>query len=144
MSGARLRSPGYALLVIGCAAVTGAMSIGLWAFPSEVKAIIAEARLLTGEGLIMGGTGDPTPDSGYLSEVESLYLSQDTGYTFDALTTPEQFCPITCVSGEPSLTFGESVNQGVSDLNSAILTDLEGENDVSVLGYSQSATDRHR
>jgi hypothetical protein len=63
MSEARRRSPGYAALVIGCAAVTGALSIGLWAFPSEVKAIIAEARLLTDEGWIMSGTGDPTPDS---------------------------------------------------------------------------------
>jgi hypothetical protein len=115
MAASRLRSPGYALLVIGCAAVTGAMSIGLWAFPAELKAIIAEAKLLASDvGLIMGGTGDPTPDSGYLSEVESLYLSQylppNSDYTFQALTTPEQFCPITCVSGEPSLTFGDSVN----------------------------------
>ena len=58
MSKPRLR----ASLVIGCAAVTGAMSIGLWAFPSEVKAIIAEARLLADEGWIMSGTDVPTPD----------------------------------------------------------------------------------
>jgi hypothetical protein len=140
MSDPRLRSPGYASLVIACAAATGALSIGLWAFPSEVKAIIAEARLLADEGWIMGGTADPTPGSGYLSEVESLYLGQDSGYTFDALTTPEQFCPIVCDSGEPDLGFGDSVNQGVSDLNNTIVLPLQQGNDVAVLGYSQSAT----
>ncbi|HXY66158.1 MAG TPA: PE-PPE domain-containing protein [Mycobacterium sp.] len=143
MSASRLRSRGYAALLIGCAAVTGAMSIGLWAFPAELKAIIAEARLLASDvGLIMGGTGDPTPDSGYLSEVESLYLSQDSGYQFDALPTPEQFCPITCNAGEPDLGFGDSVNVGVSDLNNAIDSAFQGGDDVhvAVLGYSQSAT----
>jgi hypothetical protein len=142
MSAARLRSPGHASLVIGCAAVTGAMSIGLWAFPSEVKAIIAEARLLAGDvGLIMGGTGNPIPDQDYLNSVESLYLTPYSNYSFSGLETPEQFCPIVCNASQPDLTFGESVNQGVTALNGAILTDLEGgANNVAVLGYSQSAT----
>jgi PE-PPE domain len=142
MPGLRLRSPGYASLVIGCAAVTGAMSIGLWAFPSEVKAIIAEARLLANDGLIMGGTVNPTPDPDYLNRVESLYLSQyltpTNDYSFSGLETPEQFCPIVCNASQPDLGFGDSVNSGVTDLNNAIL--LEGGNNVSVLGYSQSAT----
>ncbi|WP_343573795.1 PE-PPE domain-containing protein [Mycobacterium sp.] len=132
--------PGLRALAIGCAAVTGAMSIGLWAFPSEVTALIAEARLLADEGWIMGGTGDPTPDADYLSSVESLYLSQDSGYTFQALTTPEQFCPIVCSSTEPDLGFGESLNAGIGDLNSTIVPALQAGNDVAVLGYSQSAT----
>ena len=136
MSKPRLR----ASLVIGCAAVTGAMSIGLWAFPSEVKAIIAEARLLADEGWIMGGTDNPVPDQDYLNSVESLYLSQDSAYSFQGLTTPEQFCPIVCNASEPDLGFGDSVNQGVSDLNSAIVPDLVKGDDVAVLGYSQSAT----
>src|SRR6516225_1910836 len=144
MSGPRLRSRGYTSLVIACAAATGAVSIGLWAFPSEVKALIAEAKLLADEGFIMGGTGDPTPDGGYLSLVESLYLSQDlpsfNDYSFQVVTTPEQFCPIVCNSSEPSLGFGDSVNQGVTERNNAILGPLQTGNDVSVLGYSQSAT----
>jgi len=135
MSKPRLR----ASLVIGCAAVTGAMSIGLWAFPSEVKAIIAEARLLADEGWIMSGTDVPTPDNGFLSSVESLYLSQDSAYNFQGLTTPEQFCPIICNASEPDLGFGDSINQGVGDLNSVIVPALQGGNDVAVLGYSQSA-----
>jgi len=140
MSEPRLRSPGYASLVIGCAAVTGAMSIGLWAFPSEVKAIIAEARLLADEGWIMSGTDNPVPDQDYLNSVESLYLSQDSANSFQGLTTPEQFCPIVCNASEADLGFGDSVNQGVGDLNSVIVPALQGGNDVAVLGYSQSAT----
>jgi hypothetical protein len=139
MSEPRLRSPGYASLVIGCAVVTGAMSIGLWAFPSEVKAIIAEARLLADEGWIMSGTGNPVPDQGYLNSVESLYLSQDSGFSFQGLTTPEQFCPIVCNPSEPNLGFGDSLNTGASDLNNVIVPALQGGNDVAVLGYSQSA-----
>jgi PE-PPE domain len=134
MSKSGLRS-----LAIACAALTAAMSIGVWAFPSEVKALIAEARLLADEGWIMGGTDNPTPDSSYLSEVESLYLGHDSGYTFDPLTTTEQFCPIVCNPSEPDLGFGDSLNAGVGQLNSVIVPALQGGNDVAVLGYSQSA-----
>ncbi|MFZ0905832.1 MAG: PE-PPE domain-containing protein [Mycobacterium sp.] len=140
MSGARLRSPGYVKLAIGCAAVTGAMSIGLWAFPAGVKAIVAEAKLLADVGWIMSGTGVPTPDQNYLSSVESLYLSHDIGFIFYPLTTPEQFCPIVCNASEPNLGFGDSVNAGVTDLNNVIVPTLQGGNGVAVLGYSQSAT----
>ncbi|MFY9765422.1 MAG: PE-PPE domain-containing protein, partial [Mycobacterium sp.] len=66
--------------------------------------------------------------------------SQDSAYSFQGLTTPEQFCPIVCNASEPDLGFGDSVNQGVSDLNSAIVPDLVKGDDVAVLGYSQSAT----
>jgi PE-PPE domain len=135
-----MQQPRLRSLVIGCAAVTGAMSIGLLAFPSEVKSIVAEAKLIADEGWIMSGTDDPTPDSSYLSEVESLYLGQDAGYTFTPLTTPEQFCPIVCNPAEPDLGFGDSLNAGVGDLNSVIVPALQGGNDVAVLGYSQSAT----
>ncbi len=84
-------------LVIVCVAVAGVLSMMTPAFVSGVKAIIAEAKLLADEGWIMSGTDVPTPDNGFLSSVESLYLSQDSAYTFDPLTTPEQFCPIVCI-----------------------------------------------
>ena len=140
MSALRLRSPVYVLLAISCVAIMGVMSMMTSAFVFGVKAIIAEARLLANEGWIMSGTGVPTPDQDYLTSVEALYLTPFSSYSFEPLTTPEQFCPIICVSGEPSLTFGESVNQGVGELNSVIVPALTGGNDVSVLGYSQSAT----
>ena len=140
MSGPRLRSPGYVLLAIVCVAIMGVMSMMSSAFMFGVKAIIAEAKLLANEGWIMSGTGVPTPDQDYINDVESLYLTPFSSYSFQGLTTPEQFCPIVCVAGEPSLTFGESVNQGVTDLNNVIVPALQGGNNVAVLGYSQSAT----
>jgi len=140
MSASRWRSPGYVLLAIVCAAVMGVMSMMTSAFVFGVKAIIAEAKLLANEGWIMSGTGVPTPDQDYINDVESLYLTPFSSYSFQGLTTPEQFCPIVCVASEPSLTFGESVNQGVTDLNNVIVPALQGGNNVAVLGYSQSAT----
>jgi len=140
MSWSRWRSPGYVLLAIVCAAVMGVMSMMTSAFMFGVKAIIAEAKLLANEGWIMSGTGVPTPDQDYINDVESLYLTPFSSYSFQGLTTPEQFCPIVCVASEPSLTFGESVNQGVTDLNNVIVPALQGGNNVAVLGYSQSAT----
>ncbi|BBX48391.1 hypothetical protein GCM10009641_05630 [Mycobacterium cookii] len=104
--------------------------------PSAVRALMADVGLLANDGLIMGGTGNPMPDQAYLNSVEGLYLSQYSGYNFEPVTTPEQFCPIECSAGQPDLGFGDSVNAGVGDLNSAI---VPGDN-VSVLGYSQSAT----
>lgn len=138
MSGSRLHSPGRALLAIACAAATGAISIGLWAFPSEVKAILAEAKLLANEGWIMSGTGVPTPDSDYLNDVESLYLTQFSNYNFLPLTTPEQACPFVCNPSEPPLGLDDSINQGAGDLNNVIVPALQAGNNVAVLGYSQS------
>jgi len=144
MSGLRLRSPVYVLLAISCVAIMGVTSMMTSAFVFGVKAIIAEARLLANDGLIMGGTGNPIPDQDYLNSVEALYLSQylppNNDYSYSGLETPEQFCPIICNASQPDLTFADSVNQGVMALNGAILTDSPGANDVSVLGYSQSAT----
>ena len=144
MSVSRLRSPVYVLLAIVCVAVMGVMSMMTSAFVSGVKAIIAEAKLLANEGWIMSGTGVPTPDAGYLNSVESLYLTPFSNYSFQGLTTPEQFCPIVCNASEPDLGFGDSVNQGVTDLNNVIVPALQGGNNVAVLGYSQSADRRHR
>jgi hypothetical protein len=139
MSGPRLRSPGYVLLAIVCVAVMGVTSMMTSAFVFGVKAIIAEAKLLANEGWIMSGTGVPTPDQAYLNSVEALYLTPFSSYSFEPLTTPEQFCPIICNASEPNLGFGDSLNQGASDLNNVIVPALQGGNNVAVLGYSQSA-----
>jgi hypothetical protein len=142
MSTSRLRSPGFVVLAIICAAVIGLLPTTS-AFMSGLKAIIAEAKLLANDiALIMGGTGVPTPDTEYINDVESLYLTpQFSNYTPEPVTTPEQFCPIVCNPAEPYLTFGQSVDQGVVDLNNAIDAAFQqGANNVAVLGYSQSAT----
>jgi len=133
-------SLGAVPLAILCAALMGVTSMLTSAFVFGVKTIIAEAVLLADEGWIMSGTGVPVPPLDYMNEVEALYLTQFTGYTFQGLTTPEQFCPIICVAGQPYLTFGDSVNQGVTDLNNVIVPALQDGNNVAVFGYSQSAT----
>jgi hypothetical protein len=141
MTRLRLRSPGALVSAFFCVAVIGVTPMLTSAFNFGTRPVSTDARLLSGdEGWIMGGTDDPTPDSGYLSEVESLYLGQDGSYTFYPLTTPEQFCPIVCNPSEPDLGFGDSLNVGVGDLNNVIVPALQAGNDVAVLGYSQSST----
>jgi hypothetical protein len=140
MTQVRVRSLGAVFLAVVCAAVLGMTSIFMSAFTFGVRALMAEVALLADDGWIMGGTGDPTPDPAYLNSVEGLYLSHFSAYSFDGLTTPEQFCPIVCSGSEPDLGFGDSVNAGVGDLQGVVVPALQGGNDVAVLGYSQSAT----
>ncbi|HEY0229047.1 MAG TPA: PE-PPE domain-containing protein [Mycobacterium sp.] len=88
--------------------------------------------------LVMGGTGEPTPSNAYLQGVEQLYLAQQyPGYTVTSLTTPEQFWPVTGLTDE---LFPNSVQQGLSILNNAIMTQTGVGNHLVVVGYSQSAT----
>jgi PE-PPE domain len=133
MTAVRARS--MSAVVIAAACATG-LSLTP-AFQSGVRALMAEVSLIAGEGFIMGGTGTPTPDADYLSNVEQLYLP--SGYDYQPLTTPEQFCPIVCNPAQPDLSFGDSVNAGVVALNGDP-TDALANGPVSVLGYSQSAT----
>jgi hypothetical protein len=86
----------------------------------------------------MGGTGNPTPNSAYMTAIDQAYLAQNyPGYTLVSLQTPEQFWPITGLTSE---SFGKSVQQGVAILNNAIMTQTAAGNHVVVVGYSQSAT----
>ncbi len=137
MTGARRRSLGaaFAAAVLGAAALTVLT-------PSGVRSLLAEVKLIGGEdlGFIMGGTGNPVPDPDYLSSVESLYLGQYSGYNFQPLETPEQFCPIECLPSQLPLGFGDSVNAGAGDLHNVVVPALNAGDNVSVLGYSQSAT----
>ncbi len=152
MSGSRIRWLGAIALTVVCAAVMGVTAMPTSAFAFGVKAIVAEARLLANDvydGWIMGGTGNPLPDPGYITAVEGLYLQpspplflgQPTfpGYNFVGLTTPEQACPIICNSSGPDLTLGQSINQGAQILDATIRTPLGQGDHVAVLGYSQSA-----
>ncbi|MEZ0362228.1 PE-PPE domain-containing protein [Mycobacterium sp. pUA109] len=138
MAATRLRSLGAVLSAAVGAAVVGATS-------ALTSVVIANIALLADEAWIMGGTAvpDPTVDD-YMSQVEALYL-QPNGFTgpFTPLDTPEQFCPIVCLTnpaGNPAwdnLNFGNSVNVGAQQLN----TVLGGNGDAGVIfGYSQSAT----
>src|SRR6201986_1551483 len=136
----RIRTVGAVVAAAACAAVLCTTST----FTSGLRALLAEVGLVSNDGWIMGGTGNPLPDSDYVNSVESLYLSQylppNNDYGYSGLETPEQFCPIVCNASQPDLNFGDSLDQGVLALHQAIVPDLLGGNDVSVLGYSQSAT----
>lgn len=88
--------------------------------------------------LIMGGTGNPSPNLHYMTSIEQAYLAQNyPGYTLVSLHTPEEFWPVT---GLGSQTFGRSVYTGFATLNNAIMTETAAGNRVVVVGYSQSAT----
>jgi hypothetical protein len=92
--------------------------------------------------LVMGGTGDPVPDLGYLNAVAQAYLlprfPQLQLSNVFAQFTPEQFWPVTPQLG--GLTIDQSLAQGVSLLDSGIKAQLAQGNNVVVFGYSQSAT----
>ncbi|MGO9153773.1 PE family protein [Mycobacterium sp.] len=112
--------------------------------PAASVAAATEAALAHSEptsvgiSLIMGLTDVPTPSPQYLSEVYNLYISPNfTTSNLQALTTPEQLFPIT---GVKSLTLDQSVSQGVTILNNAILQAYDnGITHINVFGYSQSA-----
>ncbi|MBS9533878.1 PE-PPE domain-containing protein [Mycobacterium sp. M1] len=146
---------GVAALSLLCAvvlgvtsALTSAVMVGAERFAEQ---LMAQIRLLADEGWVMSGTGQPDPTVGgylgavldrYLQPSSPLFAGQPTfdGYHFQGLTTPEQFCPFVCIPGQPPLNFGQSLDQGVANLNGAILPQLTAGDNVTVFGYSQSAT----
>jgi hypothetical protein len=108
------------------------------------------AALVAGSGaspaasiaLILGGTGNPLPDLDYVLGVSTSYIQRLLpGAVPMGVFTPEMFWPVTPQLGAPFSTFGQSVAQGVSLLNSAINHQINTlGNNVVVFGYSQSAT----
>ncbi len=121
---------------LGAAVFSGA-GAGLLGLTAAMNAAFAYGD--TDNTLIMGGTEDPTPDSAYLSSVNTDYILPNIAPNTDtttALTTPEQFFPL---PGYSNLTFGQSVAQGLTDLQNAIAAEPAGI-DIEVFGYSQSAT----
>lgn len=107
------------------------------------------AAFAFGEGtaLIIGGTNMSVPPAWYVEAVGNTYIDPVQpgfpgqlvfpGYTSVGLITPEQFWPVTPTLG--NMTFGQSVDQGVSIVQEAISQTYAGENLV-VFGFSQSST----
>ena len=94
---------------------------------------------------VMGGSGLPTPSAELIQTLQDLYFPADANFpgqpTFSnvdpvALTTPEQFYPVTGVYQE---TLANSVSQGLQILDNEIAPQLSAGNPVDVFGASQSA-----
>jgi hypothetical protein len=85
---------------------------------------------------VMGATGlaDPNSDAAYWQAAEAYAQAELPGGDPVGLTTPEDLWPFT-----GTLTFDQSVSQGVADLNAAITPDLDAGTPVGVVGVSQSA-----
>jgi len=151
----RVHPLGATLLAALCAVLLGMSSLLSPALATRIEKMIAdfnqELVLLAGEAWIMTGTGQADPTIGsYMDVVRDFYLQPVTpwftgqttyaGYALNGLTTPEQFCPIVCQPlPVPQLNFGDSLAQGVANLEGAIRPQLEAGEEVTVFGYSQSS-----
>jgi hypothetical protein len=114
---------------------------------SAITSMISTTQVGSGDpliALIMGGTTNPTPNPGYVTSIFNSYIQPNplfSGAIPQGLFTPEQFWPVTPSLG--NLTFGQSVSQGVTLLNNALVGPtgvLTSGNSGLVVGYSQSAT----
>jgi hypothetical protein len=94
---------------------------------------------------VLGGSGLPTPSTELIDTLQSVYFPAVANFpgqpTFEgidpqALTTPEQFYPITGIYQE---TLANSVSQGLQILDDKIAPILSSGGAVDVLGASQSA-----
>jgi hypothetical protein len=87
---------------------------------------------------LMGATGLPIPteDESYMAAANAYIQDFLPGTTPVVLDTPEDFFPLT---GTNSLTFDQSVSQGLTILNDAIASNLAAGTPVGVFGVSQSA-----
>lgn len=84
--------------------------------------------------LVMGGSGVPIPSQ---TEINSALKYVAFPYTSaQGLYTPESLYPL---SGYNTASLSSSVSQGVSLLDAAIKTQIGLGNNVTVVGYSQSA-----
>jgi hypothetical protein len=111
-------------------------ALALGAAPTaHADTVIGDAGFLDNStlALVMGPTGDPTPDAAYLAAADSLYLDP-AGFdgTTLALTTPE------------TSDYGPSVTTGEQDLVSTVVADyhagdFSATDPLTIMGYSQSA-----
>jgi PPE-repeat protein len=87
--------------------------------------------------LLMGGTGlGPLPRLSSVTTAEQFITPTHPNYIAQFLVTPEKLFPLT---GLNSLTLDQSVAQGVTNLNNAIMAQQAAGNHMVVFGGSQSA-----
>jgi hypothetical protein len=118
---------------------------GLLSLPSLVGPFIAHGDADDAPFYVMGGSGLPTPSPDLIDTLQSLYFPSTANFaeqpTFSdvdpqALSTPEQFYPVTGIYQE---TLATSVSQGVGILDNDIASELGAGNPVDIFGASQSA-----
>ncbi|MEY8018568.1 PE family protein [Mycobacterium servetii] len=118
--------------LLGRSALAAGTPTGTVTFASTLPSLPVTA-------LIMGGAHNPGPVQYYIDEVNTAYIQPlISGANPKGVFTPEQFWPITPELGN-TLTFGQSVTQGVTLLNTAIDNQIALGNNALVLGYSESA-----
>jgi hypothetical protein len=122
--------------LMGGTAASATVAIGGAAAPI-MKALSDPVGTVT--TLVLGASGLPIPPPPYIKGIPPLYIDPFYGAgTNVGVNTPEGLYPLT---GVKSLTFNESVSQGVTILNNAIqsLATPGSGNQINVFGYSQSA-----
>ena len=115
------------------AALGGAGAAGA----SATATPIASAATDPDVALVIGGNGNPVPNTTYTNGV--LKWATRGGYTWNTVQpvfTPEGLYPLT---GVKSLPLNASVIQGLSILNESIQGQIASGHSVLVQGYSQSA-----
>ena len=118
-------------------ASTLGMTGGAAASPAVAAATQARAPAVNAI-LIMSGSGRSTPDSTFMSNVASRYLTNFTG-PLQAVSTPEGLYPL---AGVKDLPLDISLARGVTALDNAInaaITPGAGGGSIAVFGVSQSA-----
>jgi hypothetical protein len=118
-------------LGLGLLATGGAGILGLTSITQAAFAFADDTAIVLGPG----GFGDPPPL--YVDAVQNLYLDHlgYGGYTLEPLDTPEGGVLPTNL-----LDSTTEVITAVQDLNTAILAGTANGGDVTVFGYSESAT----
>lgn len=121
--------------LLGQTSITGGASTGFGSFAPSATSLTSPVT-----ALIMGGAHNPGPLQSYIDAINRAYVQPVyRGASALGVFTPEQFWPATPELGN-TLTFGQSVSQGVGLLNSAINMQLNAGHSALVVGYSESAT----
>ena len=106
------------------------------------RSAISRAVTLLSEqlALIMNGTGEPVITAAWIEQVMDNLVTPvlGPGYTGTAMTTPEEFWPIT---GLTSMTFNKSIKAGYELLDDRVHAQIADgpRTPLAVFGYSQSA-----
>jgi hypothetical protein len=129
---------------LALALLTGT-GVGLLALPALTVPAVAVADTDDVPFYVMGGSGLSTPSQELIDTLQSLYFPSAANFAGQpifsnvdpvALTTPEQFYPVTGVYQE---TLANSVAQGVQILDNQISPILSAGGPVDIFGASQSA-----